>query len=596
MTEQLAGYVLEERLAVGGMAEVFRAQRVGASGFKKQVAIKRLLPDLAKDPRFVEMFESEARLAAQIDSDNIVQVFDFGEENGFHFLVMEYVDGCDLAAVLANSVLPPNLAAHVAQQMCVALDDLFKATDDLGQPLIIAHRDVTPGNVFISRRGAIKLGDLGIAKARVRSMRTEAGHLKGKLAYMSPEQARGDDVDIRTDIYCVGVTLYEALTGERYLSATTDAMLVDLARAPEKCLAKISGNVSSRHLAEVLERCLQPEPSGRFATPAAVLEALESAVDISDVASLRQQLATMVGLLALPAPEVDFVDAAAVPRRHPTQPNNEPSVKTEVYDPLATSPLGRVRPTLWVGLLIAAVTYLLWSFEPFGVRRQSPSAIKQRETISQPAIEPLTTTTKTGPQRPLPPPTSRVTGRQSLASTSVSKRPVLTAPSEMSPSPDLLPPPPGSTVAVAQVPTDAATGVEGQLHQAAAILERRGILESDAPRIFAEHLRLSQRPHSGTEELRQAKGLVEQVSSLVVDRAFIDTKLQRINREMVGHDLDAETKAKVRRSIREVLSLAVTAQYDSANHELNRVLSLIGGSASSLSGDRDDNSVQRSPR
>ncbi|HEY3358815.1 MAG TPA: serine/threonine-protein kinase, partial [Polyangia bacterium] len=273
----LAGYRLEERIGIGGMAEVFRAQRVGPGGFAKQVAVKRVLPDLARDPHFVRMFLDEARLAAQLSSPGLVQVFDFGAEDGTYYLVMELVDGVDLAALLAaGGPLAPALAVHVGRRLAGALADLHRAVDGAGQPLGIVHRDVTPGNILLGRDGHLKLGDFGVAKARARTARTERGALKGKLGYLAPEVVRGDEVDARTDVYGVGLVLFEALTGERYLAADDEAGLWRAAGHPAFRAPSALRPELTPALDEVVRRALAPAPERRYPTAAMLEEALAS--------------------------------------------------------------------------------------------------------------------------------------------------------------------------------------------------------------------------------------------------------------------------------------------------------------------------------
>jgi len=222
----LGPYEIVRRIGVGGMAEVMLGRRAGPAGFAKPVALKRLLPEIARDAEVRAMFVEEARLQAGLSHRNLVQVFDFGEDSGDHYLVMEYVDGTDLAALLARQrQVPPPLALQVAAEICQGLDYLH------GQGVV--HRDVSPGNIYLSRAGEVKLGDFGIAKGRAASLRTERGRLKGKLAYLSPEQARGEAADVRADLYALGLVLFEMLAGERYLRGEAEADLLRAAMAPE---------------------------------------------------------------------------------------------------------------------------------------------------------------------------------------------------------------------------------------------------------------------------------------------------------------------------------------------------------------------------
>jgi serine/threonine-protein kinase len=226
MTSPGGKYRIVRRLASGGMAEVFRAQVVGPEGFEKDVCLKRVLPHLARDSEFVEMFKAEARLAAKLQHTNIVQIFDFGEEDGSYYLAMEYVDGRDLRGILKlaqdrSRVLPPGLAAFITAEAAKGLSYAHTRREG-STPLNIVHRDISPHNILISWNGEVKVADFGIAKAASRASATRTGVLKGKIAYMSPEQARGDTVDARSDLFSLGLVLYEMLTGTRPFQGATE--------------------------------------------------------------------------------------------------------------------------------------------------------------------------------------------------------------------------------------------------------------------------------------------------------------------------------------------------------------------------------------
>ncbi len=225
-------YELIRELAVGGMAEVFLARTAGPMGFEKQLVLKRILPHLAKDPAFVEMFLSEATLAARLTHPNIVQIFDFGESDGTYFLAMEYIDGPTLRGLLEEAyrrqvALPPVVCARIIANACEGLAFAHDFRDPAtGQPLGIVHRDISPDNILLSRQGAVKVVDFGIAKAAGQRHRTQTGIIKGKLAYMPPEQVRAQPLDRRVDVYALGVVFYELLTGQRPFEAPTDASLM----------------------------------------------------------------------------------------------------------------------------------------------------------------------------------------------------------------------------------------------------------------------------------------------------------------------------------------------------------------------------------
>jgi serine/threonine-protein kinase len=227
LPQTVGKYQVLDRLAVGGMAELLKARVTGQHGFEKLVALKKILPHLATDAGFVEMFFDEARLTAQLDHPNIVQVFELGTDSDTPYIAMQFVDGLDVLGLLrecarAQIRLPPELAAFIARQVLEALDYAHTARDAQGRALGIVHRDISPGNILVSWRGDVKLTDFGIARAIERQHKTEAGTLKGKYGYMAPEQVSSGDVDARCDVFAVGVVLAEMVMARRLFTAPND--------------------------------------------------------------------------------------------------------------------------------------------------------------------------------------------------------------------------------------------------------------------------------------------------------------------------------------------------------------------------------------
>ncbi|WP_224248800.1 serine/threonine-protein kinase [Hyalangium gracile] len=218
--EQFGRYALESQLSRGGMAETWRARLLGEAGVTKPVLIKKVLPEFATDEAFIAMFISEARISATLSHGNIAQVYDFGRVGGDYFLAMEYVDGQPLHRITKRArrsglgTLPAPIATFIALEMCRGLHYAHTRKDATGQPLGIVHRDIAPDNVLVSYEGQVKIVDFGIAKARqLRGFDTEPGIVKGKYLYFSPEQARGEQVDARTDVWATGIVLYDMLCG-----------------------------------------------------------------------------------------------------------------------------------------------------------------------------------------------------------------------------------------------------------------------------------------------------------------------------------------------------------------------------------------------
>jgi tRNA A-37 threonylcarbamoyl transferase component Bud32 len=276
---RLGRYRLGRRLATGGMAEVFAATVEGAAGFEKPVAIKRILPHLCEDPEFVEMFREEARMASRLTHANIAQVFDFDEIDGQYLLAMEWVHGKDLRRVLRAAEkrsLPPSpgRAIHLVREVARALHHAHTAAGPGGPPLGLVHRDVSPQNILVSFAGEVKLTDFGIAKAASRSVATGVGIIKGKAAYMSPEQARGEPLDARSDVFALGIVLWEALTGRRLFTGDSDteilrAVQLQAVVAP----SAIRGDVPAA-LDPVVLRALEKERDARHESAAAFEAAL----------------------------------------------------------------------------------------------------------------------------------------------------------------------------------------------------------------------------------------------------------------------------------------------------------------------------------
>jgi serine/threonine protein kinase len=279
LPSQFGRYTLLQRLAVGGMAEVFRAKISSSHGFEKVLVIKRILPHLAADATFVSMFIDEAKLTAQLTHPKIVQILDFGDVAGQYFIALEYVDGSDALGLLRTSAqrrlhIPRHLAVFIINEVLEALDYAHNARDMEGKSMHIVHRDISPSNIFLSKRGDVKLGDFGIAHAQRRESKTQAGTLKGKYGYMSPEQVVGQQVDGRSDLFAVGVVLAEMLMGRRLFTAANDLDVLLMVRdARIERLAKYCRDLPPA-LDRIVRRALQKDPRERFPTAAAFRDAL----------------------------------------------------------------------------------------------------------------------------------------------------------------------------------------------------------------------------------------------------------------------------------------------------------------------------------
>src|SRR3954469_19094869 len=271
-------YRITERVAAGGMAEVFRGVAESMQGFKKNIAIKRILPALTKNKKFVAMFLDEARLSLLLQHANIVQVFDIGHSDDTYFIVMEYVDGVDLKALMEwrrriNRRIPIAHTLYLVMEICKGLSYAHELQNpETGKPLGIVHRDISPPNVLISKQGEIKVVDFGLAKATSQIETTDPGVVKGKMSYLSPEAARGEEVDNRADIFAVGILLYEMLTGKRLFYGETDYQTVELVRNAKIPPIKPQNPQVEQELEDVVRKALAKRKEDRF----------QSATDIQD--------------------------------------------------------------------------------------------------------------------------------------------------------------------------------------------------------------------------------------------------------------------------------------------------------------------------
>ena len=280
--DRFGQYEIIEKIASGGMAELFKAKRTGVEGFQKIVAIKKILPHLADDEEFVTMFADEAKLAAQLNHPNIIHIYDLGKiQAGGYFIAMEHVDGRDLRSIEdsshAHSVqLPVSLAIYIASKVASALDYAHRRRDAEGHELNIVHRDVSPQNILISYEGDIKLCDFGIAKAASKAGKTQSGALKGKIQYMSPEQAWGRPIDRRSDLFSLGVVLHELLTGERLFRGDTDITVLEKVRSAEVLPPSRMNPEVPTNLDAVVLKALAKDPDARYANASDLLRDLDS--------------------------------------------------------------------------------------------------------------------------------------------------------------------------------------------------------------------------------------------------------------------------------------------------------------------------------
>jgi TonB family protein len=344
--DRFGQYEILERIASGGMAELFRARFRGVEGFQKIVAIKKILPNIAGDEEFLTMFADEAKLAAQLNHPNIVHIFDLGRiESGGYFIAMEHVDGRDLRSILhlardTGLRVPIPLAVSIAAKIAAALDYAHRRRGDEGSDLHIVHRDVSPPNILVSTDGDIKLCDFGIAKAASKVSRTESGALKGKVPYMSPEQAWGRAVDKRSDIYSLGAVLFEMLAGHKLFRGDSDLDVLEKVRAGDVVAPSgLNPEVPPALDAAVL-KALAREPDNRYASASDLLRDLEAVLRTYEPAPSSADLAAYVRHLE--TEEAALREARLREAQAPPAPPTPPAPPVRLAEP-AEPPPGKSR-------------------------------------------------------------------------------------------------------------------------------------------------------------------------------------------------------------------------------------------------------------
>jgi len=345
--DRIGKYVVRGKLAEGGMAEIYLAASQGAEGFEKEVVIKRVRSFLATDPGFVDMFIAEARLASQLNHANVVQIFDFAKHEDTYYLAMEYVRGCSLADLSKKCKepgerMPPVLVAHIGAEVARGLNYAHRLKVN-GEPLYLVHRDVTPHNVLLSFDGAVKLTDFGIAKAG--NKLTSPGMLKGKFAYMSPEQSRGEAVDARTDVFALGIVLWEMLTGARLFNADSELAVLRAVQQgdiqpPSRGRANIPEDLSA-----VVMKALARDMAARFQTAGELERALVQCVlnhaqsaDDTDLAAFLRRVYISPTPSAIAVAEEQATGWSRGARRPPEQFDENPEVPSGDTDVVARMP------------------------------------------------------------------------------------------------------------------------------------------------------------------------------------------------------------------------------------------------------------------
>jgi len=274
--QRIGPYLLHKKVARGGMAELFLADYVRRDGFRRKVAVKRILPHLAGNTDFIKMFTREARLAALLQHPNIVQIFDYGKIENAYFIAMEFIDGKNLGEILAamKHGLMVDQAVFIILKICQGLDYSHTKRDEKGKAINLVHRDISPQNMLVSYQGEVKISDFGISKARSEPSLTQAGVVKGKMAYLSPEQALGESIDQQADIYALGLVFYETLTGKRVYTFSSDVEAIQT--IPKKDIDPLINPLPDipEEINRIVMKCLEKDKDRRYQTASALYDDL----------------------------------------------------------------------------------------------------------------------------------------------------------------------------------------------------------------------------------------------------------------------------------------------------------------------------------
>ena len=348
---QFGKYFLFDRINGGGMAEIFRAKSFGLEGSERIVALKKMIPMIADDKELVSMFIDEAKLAVQLNHPSICQVFDWGKVEDSYFIAMEYIAGRDLRSVAqrckqqlpdGTSTMPMAQACMLMMKLCEALDYAHSKKDSLGNDLQLVHRDVSPQNVMVSYEGEVKLIDFGVAKVQsTREAKTEAGVLKGKFAYMSPEQVRGEAIDRRSDIFASGIVLYELLTGERLFPMDNDLAVLEKIKNVEILPPTAYNRRIPEELERIVMKALSPSPAERYQQAMDMHADLQAYMYTSGEFYSRKELSAWMKRVFRAEHEAEQTELEAVREFRPVSTQQQ----------AASEPLARARATMSMAAL-----------------------------------------------------------------------------------------------------------------------------------------------------------------------------------------------------------------------------------------------------
>lgn len=400
---QVGRYRLLRRIATGGMAEVWLATSSGAGGFIKEMVVKKILPHLATDPAFVAMFLNEAKLAARLNHPNIVQIFELGDDHGF-FMVMEYVRGLPLRGLLrehqrlgTHPSFP--LTARVIADASAGLHHAHELTEPGGEVLGLIHRDVSPDNLLVSAEGQVKVADFGIARASTTASHTQDGQLRGKIPYMAPERLAGKPIDRRSDVYALGVVMYEMLTGLRPFGSFSGSELMAQALFNQPPEAITRRPEIPQRLNEIVTRALANDEEERYPTALALGSELEDFLKREGCS--QTEVGAWVRAFLPPeaprvSPEPPMLTDSAVEVISSGKTVIDDAPVRQVTSPVAAAP----RSTRWLLGAVIALATILGAAVTFSRSHDQPAPVAAKPSLPQDAA----TTLPAAPVAPTPAP------------------------------------------------------------------------------------------------------------------------------------------------------------------------------------------------
>ncbi|HYH10699.1 MAG TPA: TonB family protein [Thermoanaerobaculia bacterium] len=378
-------YVLVEKIATGGMAEVWKARMRGVEGFQKIVAIKKILPHLSDNQEFIEMFVDEAKLAAQLNHNNIIHIYDLGKIQSSYYIAMEYIDGFDLKTILRrgqerDNPMTVELALFIASKIASALDYAHRKKDFEEKEMGLVHRDVSPQNVLISQEGDIKLCDFGIAKAASKASHTQAGALKGKLQYMAPEQAWGRNIDRRSDIFALATVLFEMLTSRKLFTGDNELSILEQVREARVQPPSLYNDEVTPEIDRIVLKALQKDSTNRYQTAGEMARDIDAVLYNFRPTPTSADLAIYMHRLSSPEPVMPQMDEEPFAEEPPPPPRNVivPAPAPIAVPPIPTPALAMAGAPVAAPAVAAAVPVpaaapaVAYGDVPEPVKRKSP--------------------------------------------------------------------------------------------------------------------------------------------------------------------------------------------------------------------------------